>query len=205
MIFLLVPGLLAWAIYQRHWRLVIAFGVTLGGLILLPLPWLPTWPLAWLAAVGRYADYTVFDPPLVMLAGSTWLAGIVAVLLLLWTVGCWWHAPEHQGMAFDWALSMVAVTSALVAPRTTHVYQLMLLLPLFFVFTRMPKNGVITVVEIGLLVGLWLIDIMFFPPTSNPQHVVWQHWFISPILPVGLTFALLRFSPPLARKGANPV
>jgi hypothetical protein len=205
MIFLLVPGLLAWAIYQWHWRLVIAFGVTLGGLILLPLPWLPTWPLEWLKAVSRYAGYTIFDPPLVMLAGSAWLAGTIAVLLLAWIGYRWCRAPERQGVAFDWALSMIVVVSALIAPRITHVYQLMLLLPLFFVFTRLQKNGGIAVLEIGLLAGLWLIDLMLFPPTSSPQHVVWQHRFISPILPVGLALALLYFSPPLAGEEADSV
>jgi len=199
MIFLLVPALLIWAVYRRRWRLVIAFAVTLGAMILLPLPWLPTWPLAWVAAAGRYTGYTIFDPPLIMLTGSTWLAWVADALLLGWAVGCWWHAPEREEVAFDWALAMIVVASALIAPRTSQANQLVLLLPLFFVFTRVSSTGGIAAVEIGLLVGLWLIDIVFLPPTSDPRHVVWQHQLISPILPVGLLLVLLRFSPPLAR------
>jgi hypothetical protein len=199
MIFLLVPALLIWAIYQSHWQLIIAFAVTLGVMTVLPLPWLPNWPLEWLAAVNRYAGYTVWDPPLIMLTGSVWLAGTVAVLLLAWTVRSWWHAPQRQGTASDWALSMLIVISALIAPRTTHVYQLMLLLPLFFVFTRIPKNGAIAAVEIGLLVGFWLIDFALLPPTNTLQHRFWQHQLINPILPVGLTLVLLAISPGLTR------
>jgi hypothetical protein len=195
MSFLLVPGLLAWAIYRRRWRMVITFVVVFGVLILLPVPWLPAWPLAWLAAVGRYADYTFFEPPLAMLFHSAWLAVVLAALLLLWTVYHWWHAPERQGAALDWALSMLIVVSALVAPRTSHTNQLVLLLPLFFIFTRLPRGGVIAAVEIGLLVGPWLLDWALPPPvTSIPQHGIWQHQVVSPILPVGLALALLCFS-----------
>jgi hypothetical protein len=199
MSFLLVPALLIWAIYQRRWRLVIAFAVTFGVMVLLPLPWLPNWLVEWLMAANRYAGYTIFDPPLIMLTGSAWLTGVIAVLLLVWTVYSWWRAPDREGAAFDWALAMIVVVSALIAPRTSYANQLVLLLPLFFVFTRVSKTGVIAAVEIGLLVGLWLIDLTLLPPTSSPQHMVWQHRFISPILPVGLALALLRFSPLLAR------
>ena len=195
MSFLLVPILLIWAIYQRRWRLVIAFAVTFGALILLPLLWLPNWPLEWLKAANRYTSYTIFDPPLVMLTGSAWLAGAIALLLLAWTGYSWWRASGRQSAAFDWALAMIVVISALIAPRTSQANQLVLLLPLFLVFTRVTRPGAIAAVEIGLLVGLWLIDFTLLPPTSSPQHMVWQHRLISPILPVGLTLALLRFSP----------
>ena len=199
MTFLLAPGLLAWAVYRRRYRLWLSFVVAFGVLILIPVPWLPTWPLAWLAAAGRYASYTIFDPPLVMLARSTWLAGLVAALLLGWSVHRWWRA-EQQGAAFDWALSMLLVVSALIAPRTSHVNQLVLLLPLFFLFRRLSRNGVIAAVEVGLLAGLWLLDWRLAPPLGSLQHRVWQHRFISPILPLGLTLALLYLSPRPARR-----
>lgn len=200
--FLLVPGLLAWAVYRRRWRLVVTFVVVFGALILLPVLWLPAWPLSWLAAADRYFDYTIFKPPLVMLARSAWLARAIAALLLIWTASRWWRTPEREGAAFDWALGMLIVVSALIAPRTSHVNQLVLLLPLFFIFTHLSSTGVIAAVEIGLLAGLWLMDLALPHPASGPQHTVWQHQFISPILPVGLALALLRLSPRPARKGS---
>jgi hypothetical protein len=195
MTFLLVPFLLIWSTNQRYWRLLLAFAATFGAIVLLPLPWLPNWPLEWLASLGRYAGYTVWDPPLVMLTGSAWLGGVVAVLLLAWTMYSWWHVRERQPAALDWALAMVIVVSVLVAPRTSQANQLVLLLPLFFVFTRLNKTGSIAIVEILLLVGLWLIDYIFLPPPNSPHHMIWQHRLISPILPVGLTLALLYFHP----------
>ncbi len=203
MTFLFVPGVLAWAAYRRCWRVVTAFVVTFGVLILLPCLWLPSWPLSWLAALESYVGYTIYEPPLVMLTRSTWPAGVIAASLLGWTVYRWWHAPEPQGAALDWALGMLVVVSALVAPRTTHVNQLMLLLPLFVVFTQLPGSGIIAAVEIVLLAGLWLVDLVLLPPTANSlQHMTWQHRLISPILPFGLVLALLYFSP--GRRGEAP-
>lgn len=199
MTFLLIPALLIWGGYRRRWSLLVAFAVAFGTMVLLPLPWLPTWPLEWIKAIRRYAGYTIFDPPLVMLTGSDWLAGAIAVLLLAWIGYHWRRAPECQGATFNWALAMVVVVSALVAPRTSHANQLVLLLPLFFIFTRLSKMGVVVIVEMGLLIGLWLIDLTLFPPTSSPQHMIWQHRLISPILPVGLALALLYFRPRLAQ------
>lgn len=203
MSFLFVPGLVIWAIYRRRWRLVIIFAGTLIGLLLLPLAWLPAWPLAWLAALGRYAGYTFFEPPLVLLLRSTWLAGVVAALLLSWTIGCWWRAADRRQAAFDWALAMLVVISALIAPRTSQANQLVLLLPLFFVFSRLPRVGAIVALEIGLLLGLWLIDLTLLPPTTSPQHVLWQHRLITPILPLGLALALLLLSPRPGREAAH--
>jgi hypothetical protein len=196
--FLLVPGLLVWAVYRRRWRFVAVFAAVLGALILLPAFWLPAWPLAWLAAASRYAGYTIFEPPLAMLTRSAWLAGLVAALLVAWTAYRWWRAPERGGTTFDWALSMLLAVSALVAPRTTHVNQLVLLLPLFFVFKRLSKGGIIAAVEIALLVGLWLMDLTLAPPVGSSEHTVWQHQFIGPILPVGLGLALSTLSSRLA-------
>jgi hypothetical protein len=190
LVFLLVPAVLIWAIYRQRWQLVIAFAVTLGALILLPMLWQPTWPLDWLTAATYYSNFYFFDPPLMMLTGSTWLGWLVAGLLLAWTVAAWRRTPDP-----DWALGMLLVVAALIAPRTTQANQLVLLLPLFFVFTRLPRAVMIVGVEIGLLVGLWWIGLKALPPTTDAQYVLWQHRLISPILPVGLTAALLFFSP----------
>jgi hypothetical protein len=194
MVFLLVSGLLAHAVYHRRWQLVASLALAFSVLVLLPVPWLPTWPLAWFVAAGRYASYTDFESTLTMLTRSTWLANIVAALLVVWTLDRWWRAPERWAAASDWALGMLIAISALAAPRTTHVNQLILLLPLFLVFRQLGKPGIVAVVEIGLLVGLWVMDLLLSPSINSPEHMVWQHRFISPILPVGLMLALLYIS-----------
>ncbi len=191
LVFLLVPAVLIWAIYRQRWRLVIAFAITLGILILLPMLWRPTWPLDWLTAANYYSSFYSFDPPLAMLTGSTWLGWLLAGVLLVWTAVAWRRTPDP-----DWALSMVLVIAALAAPRATQANQLVLLLPLFFVFTHLPRAYIIAIIEIGLLAGLWWIGLNLLPATPGPQQVQWQHRLISPILPIGLMLALLFFSPP---------
>lgn len=197
--FLLVPGVFIWAVCRRRWRLVVAFTVVFCILILLPVPWLPAWPVAWLAAAARYSGYTIFESPLVMVTHSNWLTAGIAVLLAGWVVYCWWRAPERRGPVFDWALGMLLVISALVASRTSHVNHLVLLLPLFFILKRLSKGGVIAAVEIVLLVGLWMLDVAFAPPLGF-EHTVWQHRTIAPILPLGLGLALLAHSLRLVRE-----
>ena len=95
---------------------------------------------------------------------------------------------------------MLLVITALIAPRTSQANQLVLLLPLFFVFARLSSDKLIALLEIGLLVALWVIDIMLLPSVSSPQHVIWQHRLISPILPLGLTLALLLLGPASGRE-----
>lgn len=53
----------------------------------------------------------------------------------------------------------------------------------------------VVLVELLLLVGLWLIDILILPPVASAQHVIWQHRIISPLLPLGLIAVLLIISP----------
>jgi hypothetical protein len=198
-VLLLVPAVLVWAIYRKRWQLVAAFAMTLSALILLPMPWLPTWPLDWLSSINYYSNAYFFDPPLVVLTGSTWLGWLIAGPLLVWMVVSWQRAQDP-----DWTLSMLTVIAALIAPRTTQANQLVLLLPLFFVFTRLPRALMIVGIEIALLAGLWWIGLKALPPTTDPQYVLWQHRLISPILPVGLAAALLFFSPSW-RKDAPPL
>jgi hypothetical protein len=202
MTFLLVPAVLAWAIYTRRWRLVISFAVSMSLLLALPAAWLPNWPWEWVRAVYRYTGYTVFDPPLQMITGSGWPGWLMAVLLLAWTVYVWRRAPESDAIALGWAPAMIVAVSALIAPRTSYANQLILLLPLFFVFTRLSNARITALIEAGLLIGLWLVDFTLLPPASSQQHVLWQHRIISPILPVGLTLALLYLSPSFRRAEA---
>ncbi|HEY4688629.1 MAG TPA: glycosyltransferase 87 family protein [Anaerolineae bacterium] len=195
MTFLLVPALLAWAVYERRWKLVLAFAVTMGALVLLPALWLPNWPIEWLAALGQYAGYTSFDPLLVLLVRSPMLAWLIALTLMAGVTWRWWRAADRGGDALDWALAAAIVISTLIAPRTTQANQAVLLLPLFVVFARLPKHGLAAMVEVGLLAGLWWLDASFAPELNTPEHSLWQHQVISPILPLALTLALMLIQP----------
>jgi hypothetical protein len=199
MVFLFVPAVLLWASCRRHWRLVIAFVIAFAALILTPTLWLPDWPLAWMNALRHYTGYSIYEPTLVMLFSSTWLAYGLAALLLAWIAYRWRWAEQREAAVLNWAMSMLLVTTALIAPRTSHINQLVLLLPLFFVFSKVTRPGVIVAVGLALLIGPWALDALLSPAFNSPEYLLWQHRVISPILPLGLTIALLVLSPRVAR------
>jgi hypothetical protein len=195
LVFLIVPAMLVWALCHRRRRLVTSFAVTLGIILLLPMLWMPGWPLEWAQQTGRYASYTIFEPPLALLTGSTYASWAVAGLLVAWIAAWWWRDRGQPDTTLGWGFSLLIVVTALVAPRTSQANQLILLLPLFLVFSRLRRQAVVAGVEVALLVGLWLIAALLLPPTSSPQHTVWQHRLISPILPIGLAAALVALTP----------
>ena len=194
-VFLFAPFILLWAVYRRHWRLLVSFAISLGLLVLMPMLWQSTWPLAWLKVMQQYTSFTVLP--------SAWLAAATAVLLLAWIVFCWWRAPQRDGAALDWALGMLLVTSMLVGPRVTYVGQLVLLLPLFFLFKQVNRPTIVIIVGLALLAGPWTLDLLLAPRLTTPEHLLWQHHVINPILPVGIAIALLALSPRAARREAD--
>jgi len=189
-VFLFVPALVGWAIYRRAWRLLLAFGGSMLLLVLLPLLWLPTWPLEWVASLRRYAGYTPFQAPLVGLLGSGRMA-FVLLLLIVGIVGCCrsragWPRLESP----DWLLGVALAAGALVAPRSSHVNQLALVLPLLFLFKQLPQPWIL-LIELGLLAGVWGLDWLMEPGIGGWAHTMWQHHIVNPILPVGLMFGFL--------------
>jgi hypothetical protein len=202
MTFLFVPAVIIWALYQRRWRVVMSFAVTMGVILLLPMLWVPGWPLAWAQQSERYVGSTVFEPAATALTGSVGANWLVAALLSAWLAFWWWRNRRQPDMALGWAPSMLVAIGGLVAPRTSQANQLVLLLPLFFVFGRLRRQWMIAGVEVVLLVGLWLIAVLMLPAASDPQHTLWEHRLISPILPIGLTAALLAMTPLRWREAA---
>jgi Glycosyltransferase family 87 len=132
---LLVPVVLAWALYQRRWRIVEgAVGVLLA-LILAAMVWAPTWPLDFIQAVRRYADYEPVGPPVQTL--GEWFAPalsapftfIVSGALLGWLV---WRAVRTLGatwLDFQPTVHLAAIVTTLMAGRVGTPDQMILLIP----------------------------------------------------------------------------
>jgi hypothetical protein len=194
MVFLLVPGVVVWALYQRRWQLMASFVGTLAAIVVLPMLWLRDWPSQWVQQSLRYASSTFFDPPLVVVTGSAWASWPAAGLLLAWAIYWWWHASQRDVLALGWAPAMLVTIAALVAPRTHQANQVILLLPLFYVFGHL-RSAAVVAVEVLLIAGIWLVAVAVLPFTGDPQHTLLEHRLISPILPVGLAAALLILTP----------
>jgi hypothetical protein len=73
--------------------------------------------------------------------------------------------------------------------------------PLFFVFRQIARPGIIVAIGLALLIGPWALDVLLSPPLNSPEHLLWQHHVINPILPVGLVIALFILSPRTAIGG----
>jgi len=70
MSFLFVPSVVLWAALRRRWILIASFGGSLLLLCLVPVPWMPAWPVAWIRAMMDYSVYAPFAAPLTTLTGS---------------------------------------------------------------------------------------------------------------------------------------
>ena len=211
MSFLIVPGMLLWALWHRCTRVVMSFGITLALLILLPVAWLPDWPLHWLVRLQRYADYTFFAPPVQLLTGTAWLGWIIAGIMVLWPMAIWRHArretfgnmastPEDLWKTHtmrDWLFSWLIAVTMMIAPRTSQANQLVLLLPLFYFFAQLHGHRgqvMVAAIQTGIVFVIWIVAIFALPATSHPDYTLWQHRLVSPILPLGITAALLGLS-----------
>jgi len=201
MSFLLVPALLVWGLAQRRYRFLLAFVSAMGILALISFVVLPTWLVETLQAGTSYFEVQPFSPPVTLLgraiAGEGGRAVTLALALALlaglaWT---WWRGWRVGGLPVS-AIAMTLVVTALVAPRTSVVNQAPLLLPLCLLFADLTRQGrwgavAASVLQAVLLVGLWAMDLLWFPSLSSGEHWHAQQQVISPALPVLLLVGLM--------------
>jgi len=208
MTFLAVPALLLWGLGQRRYRFLLSFTATMGVLLLLSFAMLPRWPAGLVQAGVGYFEAQPFTPPVAMLGGA--VAGewgramtVALTLCLLAALGWAWRHEWHAASLPLWAIGLTLVVTTLIAPRTSMVNQVMLLLPLFLVLADLARKQYLrflaVVIPVSLVVGLWVVDLLWFPPLRSGAHWHAQQRIISPILPVLLLIGLAA-RPWLARR-----
>jgi hypothetical protein len=200
MSFLLVPALLLWALARRRYRFLLSFAGTMGALLLISFLLLPGWLVGVLQAGISYFEAQPFPAP-VMLLGETiagdqgWAVALPLVVLLLARLTWAWWRERASSPAPLWPIGLTLVITTLIAPRTSVVNQAPLLLPLCLLLADLARRGrqgqlVAAMVQAVLLVGLWVIDLLCFPPSDSGEHWYAQQRVISPILPTFLLIAL---------------
>lgn len=199
MAFLLVPALLLWGLGQRRYRFAFSFAATLGVLLLLPFVVQPDWLLGFVRAGAGYFETRPFSPPVAMLAETIaaekgWVVALaLALCLLAGLAWAWWREWGVTPLPL-WAISLTLVVTTLIAPRTSIVNQVMLLLPLFFVLADLNRKQhlrfLVVVIPVSLMIGLWAVDLLWFPPLKSGAHCHAQQRVISPVLPVLLLIGL---------------
>ena len=211
MAFLLVPALLLWAAIRRQGRFLLSFAIAFGILVSASFAVSPGWLVDALRAGASYFAAQPFPPP-VALFGQTIAreqGGVVTLVLVAFLLAglawAWWHERDVRPLPV-WTIGFTAVVTTLVAPRTSLVNQVMLLLPLILVLRDLVARGVWgRVVGVGLaltlVVVMWGIRAMGMIP-SDPLGYRVEHVIISPILPVVLFVSMLalRFMPGQSQK-----
>lgn len=146
LVFLVIPFLIIWAIFQRRWRFVAGFVGTLAILILGSLLLLPTWISEWLHRIGQYSAYTVGQSPVWLLTrvalpalGLTGEVVIVAVLCLGMLVAWWWAVRPGGEREFFWALAVTLIVTNLIVPRSATTNYVMLLGPILWSFAVLDR------------------------------------------------------------------
>jgi hypothetical protein len=170
MVFLLLPLLFLWAIYQGRWRLLIGFGASLGVLVGVSLLLLPSWPVSFVQQVLAYPGYTAYaGSPMgvitdYLLPAWPWVEGLVVGLLvgfMLWT----WRDVRGITAVSPQLFVVLGITMSvtnLILPRTATTNHILLYLPLFLllqlVWRRWPLGSLwIALFLAGSVVGMWAL------------------------------------------------
>lgn len=139
MAILFLPFVLFWAAWQRRWNVIIGFTLVLGGLILIPMIWLPAWPTAWLTGLRQYTGYTEFGSitwilTTYALGSPAYIESAITLALLGWLLVEGWRSRQSSFEAMLWAASLAIVLTHFVSPRTATTHFAPMLLPLFMLF-----------------------------------------------------------------------
>jgi hypothetical protein len=169
--FLLVPLLLFLAWRNGRRRLVAAFSIAIGFLLVLGLILLPDWPLSFVARLQEYSRYTNLGSPndspnvleFAFRSAHIPFAGVVVTLLKLalvtWLFAWTWRARD----GVDWIrLSCAALLiSAVVVPRTATTDQILLIFPWFWLMVGLPLlvRGFLAAVIWGALWWFFLVTV----------------------------------------------
>lgn len=180
MVVLLLAFLLLWALIRRRWRLIGGFAGSSLALVGSSMLLVPTWPLDFVRNAIAYSDYVAFGTPLENLLHYLLPASIAAPLTVaLSALFClallpgWWLALRGQPGAYTWAVLSTVIVGSLVAFRSATANQVILYLPIFFLFRRLRVHRaplVAALVELGLAVLMW--SLFAATLTGNWEHVM---------------------------------
>jgi hypothetical protein len=172
MSFLIIPFTLLWAFSNKRWRLVQSIlGVSIL-LWLLPMLFIPDWPLQWLRELSKYPAYTArIGSNVEIISGlipslSRPLSLILYAFFGLFLLREWALAWGKDERRFLWAALMTLVIANIIAPRnaTTHYVELLPIPLLLFQFWRENwgvKGEIASWFTLGvLLFGLWAIFLL---------------------------------------------
>ncbi|HMQ51924.1 MAG TPA: glycosyltransferase family 87 protein [Anaerolineae bacterium] len=186
MVFLILAFLLLWAVVRGRWHIVLGFGLSMLGLVFGSILLIPSWPVDFARNALAYSDYVAFGTPLEnlldfllppSLAGP--LTSLLSGLFFLALLPGWWLAFRDRPGAYTWAVMSTLIVGSLITFRSATTNQVILYLPLFFFFQRLPASKATLVAfltQIGLLVLMWSTFVVLLDGN-------WEHTMMHGLLP----------------------
>jgi hypothetical protein len=169
MTFLLIPFVLMWAYSRRRFSLIRNFLISLLGLFILSLLFMPNWPMQMLWQWVDLSNYSARIGLLTSIIAAA-VPGLrtrlnIGMQIALWLylfiewVGAW----KKESPWFLWtAMMTLVITNFVVLPPVTTHY--VVLLPVFLLVFKIWRqrweivgNWVVGLVLLFLLIGLWLL------------------------------------------------
>jgi hypothetical protein len=146
LVFLILPGLLAWAVVQRRWSAVVSFLLTTLAMVAVAQAFLPGWVDDWLLLITEQElrSRTFMVPSLwgiaYTLSPSHWVlvASTLSLMLLTTLAYLWWWLKNFEARLPLLAAATVVVTQ-IVTPKAWSYDHTMLLLPLLYCLYRVSR------------------------------------------------------------------
>ncbi len=158
--------LAVWAVHQRVWHFVGGFLGTMALTVIIPMLWLPTWPLDFLAGMRAYVGYTENTSPVRVtldrfgLFAPLWEISLIGALCLFLTVAIWDSAQRSWSNLLPLA-ALALIIGLLVFPRTATTNQVLLIIPMFWWINQVRHNASTSVgavlILLALLIGGWAL------------------------------------------------
>lgn len=197
---LFVPAVGLWLIHRRRWRAIA--GGAAGGFFLLAASWLvqPGWLFEWFKVRSK-AEW-VFITPTVW--GLSWevspvwwpLLGLGLAVIVTAALGWLIFTDERLGVAD--VVSLAIATSLFITPYIWVYEHLLLLVPLFLIFTRLRRRA--------LAAGVWLLMVFVLPWAMfwvAMERGAGTLTFVIPLL-TGLLFYLTMVARPASAAAGQP-
>jgi hypothetical protein len=203
LVVLVIPLILIWSIYHKRWQLILWFGGTLVGLILIGIVFIPDWIMQNLWEILKYPAYNPAGTLAAVL--GEWMPGIS--IQLKWGIGIFlgliliyeaWHARKGGFHHLAWTVTLALTITQWIGIQTDPGNFILLFPALILILAEINQKwevrgglAAVTILSV-LLVGLWVLfvttiqrtyqpvqgSVMFLPlPTLCLVGLYWIKWW----------------------------
>jgi hypothetical protein len=166
MVFLVIPALLLWALWQRRWRFVAGFAGSMMMLVGLSFLLLPSWMVGFIEQASAYPGYTFTGSPLWVITGhyfpqlGTPVENLLIVLFMIYLLvrGRSLLGESTVSTEFLIVISLTLILANMIVVRTATTNYIVMYLPLFLglqAVSRASGKVVVAALLLSMLVGFW--------------------------------------------------